>query len=243
LAKTLYGDQLALPITRDEESLRSHFEKITGRSVSLTVTDNSTSMLSMRKKGERLFIRLQRIFLDAEDEVIAEIGAFLKKEGGKTPLLNGFVQQNRAQLRPASPRKTLVRTQGRYYDLEEIFDSVNKEYFHSRLSCPITWGTRNPRHVVRKRTLGSYNNHTRTIRIHPILDRKQVPRYFIEFVVYHEMLHADMGTVTALGRRSVHSREFRRREKMFRHNEKAVAWERGRDINRHDQEHDLIKKD
>ena len=217
---------MILPLTRDHESLRNHFEEITGRPVFLTVTDNSSSMLSMRKKGEKIFIRLHRIFLDAGDEVISEVGDFLKKGGGKTPLLNRFIHQNADRLRPASPGKIPVKTEGRYHDLGEIFDSLNKEYFHSQVSCTITWGTGKPRYAVRKRTLGSYNNHSRTIRIHPLLDRKNVPRFFVEFVVYHEMLHADMGTVPSTERRSVQSREFRRREKMFRLYEKARAWER-----------------
>jgi len=53
-----------------------------------------------------------------------------------------------------------------------------------------------------------------------------VPRYFIEFVVYHEMLHADMGTEEHEGRRSIHSREFRKRERLFEDYERAMAWER-----------------
>ncbi len=77
-----------------------------------------------------------------------------------------------------------------------------------------------------KRTLGSYCLRTNTIRINPVLDRKTVPDYFIGFIVYHEMLHADMGVCRINGRRSVHSSEFRKRERMFKEYEKALAWEK-----------------
>ncbi len=62
-------------------------------------------------------------------------------------------------------------------------------------------------------------------RINPILDNERVPYYFIEFVVYHEMLHAHIRVQKKNGRRSVHSKEFRDREKMFRDYEDAMAWE------------------
>jgi predicted metal-dependent hydrolase len=79
---------------------------------------------------------------------------------------------------------------------------------------------------VRRRTLGSYSSHTNIIRINPVLDKRSVPPYFIEFIIYHEMLHADLGVETGENRRSVHTREFRRREKMFKKYAEALAWEK-----------------
>ena len=66
------------------------------------------------------------------------------------------------------------------------------------------------------------------IRINPVLDRKTVPRYFVAFIVYHEMLHASLGALLKGTRRNVHSREFRKREKLFKDYENAMAWERGK---------------
>jgi hypothetical protein len=63
------------------------------------------------------------------------------------------------------------------------------------------------------------------IRINPVLDKKTVPRYYIAFVIYHEMLHAAMGTAVQGKRRSVHSRDFRKREKLFKEYEKVRTWE------------------
>jgi hypothetical protein len=57
---------------------------------------------------------------------------------------------------------------------------------------------------------------------------KTIPRYYVAFVVYHEMLHAVLGISIQGNRRSVHSREFRKREKLFKDCEKAMAWESGR---------------
>ena len=63
------------------------------------------------------------------------------------------------------------------------------------MRVPITWG----RGVGRARrgglTFGSYDPVLALIRIHPVLDRPGVPRFFLESVVHHEMLHHHMGGV------------------------------------------------
>ncbi|MCL5022449.1 MAG: SprT-like domain-containing protein [Nitrospirae bacterium] len=220
------AEQLPLPLERDEMQLKGYFEKATARTVSLTMTDNSTSLLSVREKGALLFVRLHRIFLDAGEDVIGEIAQFLIRQRGKTPLLRSFLRRNEGRMGKKPPRKIRLATAGRHHDLREIFDAVNDAYFGGRIRSAVTWGTGSSRSAVRKRTLGSYSRHTRVIRVNPVLDRRKVPRYFVEFVVYHEMLHADTETMEKNGRRLVHSKEFRRREKAFRDYHKAIAWER-----------------
>jgi len=215
-------------MTRNTIHLRDYFQRAAGNPVSLFITDNSTSMVSVRERRKTVVVRLHRMFLDAGEEVIAEIAKFLKRRKGKTPLLRKFLRQNSHRIKKSSPRKTTVKTEGKYHKLDEIFDSLNNEYFGGRISSAITWGAMNPRYAVRKRTLGSYSRHVNIIRINPVLDRKNVPRYFMEFVVYHEMLHADIGLCEKNGRRQVHSKEFKAREKLFRHYAKATAWEKGK---------------
>jgi len=221
-------EQLSLPLTRDTVHLRDYFKRAAGKPVSLLITDNTTSMVSIREKGKAVVVRLHRMFLDAGDDVITEIARFLKHRKGETPLLRKFLRQNSHRIKKSSPRKTTLKTEGKYHNLDEIFHSLNNEYFSGRISCPITWGTASPRYSVRKRTLGSFGRHINIIRINPVLDRKSVPQYFIEFVVYHEMLHADMGANEKNGRRLVHSREFRERERLFGQYNRAIAWEKGK---------------
>lgn len=222
------ANQLPLPLSHDEDSLRVYLEKITGKSISLKITDNSTSMISLKTKGGIVYVRLHRIFLNAGDDIIFEIAQFIKNKKGRTPLIRDFIKQNSNCLKRKPPKKISINTQGKYYDLREIYAKANGEYFDGRVTASITWGTKSPGYAVRKRTLGSYSSHTNTIRINPILDKKSVPRYFIEFIVYHEMLHADIDVVTKNSRRSVHSREFKSREKLFKHYEKVIAWEKGK---------------
>jgi len=214
------------PFLIDESSLRDYFERVIGGPVSLTLTSNSTRMLSFHRNGKGTSVRLQRIFLAAGRDVISEIADFIKRGRGDTPLVRKFLRERAPTIVERKPRRTETRIQGACHDLQDVYDRINREYFGGSVSCLITWGAKSRRRSVRKRTLGSYSSHTNTIRINPVLDRKTVPLYVIEFILYHEMLHADLGVTLRNGRRSVHSREFRGLERLFSQYNEVIAWER-----------------
>lgn len=125
---------------------------------------------------------------------------------------------------------------GDVLDLREIAADLNQRYFEGRLKVRISWGKAAGENATpasncrRTRTaslqLGSYSYEDRLIRVHRVLDRPSVPRYVVESVVYHELLHADLPPVTRGGRRYFHTPEFRRRERHFRHFERADCWVR-----------------
>jgi len=219
--------QLDLLFGRTEGSLKEVLEERLGKTVSLVLTGNSTTMLSVRRLEGMLRVRLHRMFLNAGSSVIEEIASFLKNKRGAMPHFRNYVKQNREQLRTKQPRKTTERTAGRYFDLRFLFDEINLEYFGGTIRAGITWGSKSPRSAARKRTLGSYSERSNTIRINPVLDKRTVPRYYLSFVVYHEMLHAALGISKKGERRSVHPREFRKREQLFKDYARARSWERG----------------
>jgi hypothetical protein len=220
--------QLILPFGLDESGLKQILEQLSGRSLFLVITDNRTSMLSVRKTAEGLVVRVHRIFLSAGTEIFTEIANFLSKGRCNSRLLRSFFRDNRPLLTQKSPLKPGQQAAGKTYCLKSIFEKLNACYFDGSISASITWGRTNPRQRVKMRTLGSYNFETETIRINSLLDKKTVPGYFVEFVVYHEMLHAWLGIKKKNGRRSVHSKEFRIHEKNFREYAKAMEWERVR---------------
>ena len=220
--------QMRFLFSHSEDALRDSLAKMTGQAVSLTLTDNSASMLSIRKKDASVSVRMHRMFLTAGEEVIKEIAGFIKKRKGQTPLIRQFIRDNRACLKKKEQkvRPPSLCEQGNVYHLREIFDAINREYFEGSVSAAIGWGKGNSRRVVRKRTLGTYCSATNTIRINPVLDRRNVPHYFIRFVVYHEMLHSAVKEERKNNRRAMHTPEFRRREKLYKDYAKALSWER-----------------
>ncbi len=221
-------DHSKLFFIQDENHLRTFLGRETGRDISLVITDNSTSMLSLKARRGAVSLRLHNMFLSADINVLTEIADFIKNSRITTPLINDFIKRNRHRLKERPQRKVKIRTEGGYFNLLEIFGLINKEYFGGRISASITWGAKSPRRAAARRTLGSYSSHNNMIRINPILDNKRVPRYFLDFIVYHEMLHADIGIGTAGKRRSIHPKEFKRREREFKHYERALAWEKKR---------------
>ena len=218
--------QTPLPFHLDEQSLKTFLENTSSKKLSLIITDNSTSMLSIKKNKGVVVIRLHKMFLNADSNVLNEISDYIKHNRKRTPLIREFINRHLHSLKQSPPRKITIRTEGRYHDLKEMYHAINRKYFGERISAYITWGAKSPKRAAAKRTLGSYSYHTDTIRINTKLDTKKVPHYYMEFLVYHEMLHADIGIKNEGGRRIVHSGEFKKREKEFRHYKKAVEWEK-----------------
>lgn len=118
--------------------------------------------------------------------------------------------------------------EGEYFDLQAIFDKINQQYFRSKplRGYTITWGRRRKLPPKEYFVFGTIQEEDRIIRIHPRLDAPFVPTWFLEYVVYHEMLHARVpDEFTAEGRRLVHTEEFNRREREFLHYRRARRWE------------------
>lgn len=221
-------NQLPLVFSHTEHTLSQYFEECLGRQVSILLTDNGTTMLSARVRDDVLRIRLHRMFVNADNGIIEDIVSFLKNRKSVMTRFRKFVRENRERLRTKPAKKVSLVTRGKCHDLSELYHEINEEYFGGMISAEITWGSTSPRHAVRRRTLGSYSERAQLIRINPVLDKKTVPRYFVAFIVYHEMLHAAMGTPRRGARRSIHPKEFRQREKLFKEYEKVAAWEHGR---------------
>ncbi len=228
MQKTASDDQLAFSFNHTDNSLKQYLEESLNRPVSVILTGNSTTMLSARMHDNVLRVRLHRMFLTADSRVVNEIVLYLKNRRGAMPHFRSFIRENKAQFRLKPPKKVPVRIAGKFHDLGGLYAEINREYFGGAINAVITWGSRSPRYAVRKRTVGSYSERSNMIRINPVLDRKTVPRYYIAFIIYHEMLHAALGITIQGKRRSVHSPDFRKKEKLFKEYDKVLAWEGGK---------------
>jgi hypothetical protein len=82
--------------------------------------------------------------------------------------------------------------------------------------------------TVRKIILhfGTIQEEDRVIRINPLFDQPFVPLWFLQYVLYHEMLHSVVSDeIVSAGRRRVHTDEFNRLERKFRNYQRARRWE------------------
>jgi len=216
-----------LPLLYGPEDIKHYLEIITGKTVYLMLIEDSPSIVSWRETPEGDFrVRLHRILLGADEVIFSEVAEGIRKDRNRFPLVREFIRRNRAGLLQTDRGAGKVRTKGRVYELDKIYADVNGQYFGNLVTAGITWGRNSRKRGVRQRTLGCYDERIGIIRINPCLDRKKIPLYVIENVVYHEMLHAYLGIQTVEGRRRMHTPGFKRMVRHFRDYEKARKWEK-----------------
>jgi hypothetical protein len=124
-------------------------------------------------------------------------------------------------------RQLNLRHDGRYFDLRQIFDELNERYFRGRLrDYEVKWGRRRKHRPKEYFVFGTIQEEDRLIRINPSLDQPFVPRWFLKYILYHEMLHSVVPDEKGPGgRRKVHTAEFNRREQQFPAYRRARRWE------------------
>lgn len=111
-------------------------------------------------------------------------------------------------------------------DLNAILNRLNEEYFGGQVEASIEWGKDTKITNRRSFRFGSYDSKKKLIRIHPRLKQEFVPLCVLELTVYHEMCHQVVPPVRRNGQWNSHSKEFKRREKEYRHYRTAMQWEK-----------------
>lgn len=207
-----------------------------GRLSSLVLTRNRTRILSVKPApGEPggLMLRIDAAFAEAPEAVLEAVAAWAVGRGARRRNALREIRRHYEASRGDEPprprrrRRTVLRPVGRTADLREVRDRLDRQYFGGALAVDITWGRAS--HGRRRSSggtihLGTYDFETRTVRIHRALDHPDTPRYVLEAVVFHELLHAAMPPVVVGGRRRLHPPELRERERRFPQHEKAERW-------------------
>jgi len=213
----------------DGVRLETAISEAAARPVKLTLTENRSVLLTVRREKGTAFLRLHYMFLHAPTSVVRAIARGLKSCTSRAAdsVVRRFMNENLHRVRRVKRELPELLTRGSHHDLLRVFESLNARFFSDRLEVPITWGRGYGRARRGGLTFGSYDPVLGLIRIHPVLDRPEVPRYFLESVVYHEMLHHHMGGVPdRAGRTVYHTRAFRAAEARYPHHREALAWEK-----------------
>jgi len=223
--------QLTLPFDEplwSSSDLAAALRRECNQALELTFTENRSVLLSFRKKGGAIRLRLHRMFLHAPPDVVRAVGRGLSRTSrGGDGAVRRFMNDNLHRVRTSASPAVPLRAQGRVHDLRKIRDDLNQRLFAGKLEVPVTWGRGGGRSRRGRLTFGCYDPVQRLIRIHPVLDRRDVPLYFLESVIYHEMLHHQLGGVAdRAGRTVYHSRAFREAEARFPWHREALAWEK-----------------
>ncbi len=187
---------------------------------------------TIRVRAGRIFVRLSDLFQTAPPEVIRALAFLLVARllSRKAPRDQERIYRSYAfspQLLRASDiarrqrgRKVISSANGEIYDLERIFAKLNRRYFAGEIEKPVlTWSRRRARSI-----LGHHDAAHDTITISKILDSREVPEWFVEYIVFHEMLHIKHPARIVNGRRYYHTNAFRAEEQSFPRYQHAQEW-------------------
>ena len=187
---------------------------------------------TIRVRSGRVYVRLSDIFLSAPPEVIRALAHILVARliSKKAPPAHQRVYRSYALspqvlraleiARKQRGRKHLTSAHGKVYDLEKMFARLNRRYFADEIEKPIlTWSRRRARSI-----LGHHDAVHKTITISKTLDSSNVPEWFVEYILFHEMLHIIHPSRLINGRRHYHTPAFRADEQRFRRYQDAQEW-------------------
>jgi predicted metal-dependent hydrolase len=187
---------------------------------------------TIRLREGELKIRLSDLLEGAPDPVLKAIAHILLAKLYRKPIepqhatryrryTNSRDLTEKAHLvRQMRGRKQIHGAQGETYDLEEIFEDLNRRFFYGLMARPqLTWSNNHSR-----RLLGHYDPAHNAIVISRLFDHPKVPRYAIEYLLYHEMLHLKHPVKLRGNRRCVHGREFQAEERLFPELDQAQAF-------------------
>lgn len=187
---------------------------------------------TIRVRAGKVYVRISDVFTSAPRSVHRALAFILvtKLMRQPTPQVYDRIYRDYActpQMLRASDiarrcrgRKMLTSAKGRVYDLDKMFRRVNRRYFDNNLEKPIlSWSQRRTRRI-----LGHHDAVHNTIVISKTLDARDVPEWFVEYILYHEMLHIKHPARFINGRRYYHTKAFRLEEQRFPHYEEALAF-------------------
>lgn len=191
------------------------------------INNNRSTMLSVKWEPDCTRVSMHRMFLQAPRQVINELIPYLtRQQSGISATIREFIETNLRKLDYSHLlRSDQLTTRGNVYNLQEIYDRLNREYFEGALRLKITWFGQHRQRARSQITFGLYHDQLKLIKINRIMDRISMPEYVVEYVIYHEMVHSVCpGYFDEKGHHRVHSKEFKAIERQFRAYKEAVEW-------------------
>ena len=178
---------------------------------------------TLRLRDGKLLVRLSDLLEGAPEGILRAIAHILLAKMYRKPIDRSSAARYRRYVgsheimrkahlvRQMRGRKLLRSPRGHFYDLDSIFEELNMRFFYGLMARPrMSWSQTKTRRI-----LGHYDPAHNAIIISRIFDHPAVPRYVLEYIVYHEMLHLKHPVKLRGSRRCVHSAEFQAEEKLF----------------------------
>ena len=187
---------------------------------------------TIRSRAGRIHVRISDIFRDAPPSVQRALAFILvakllrrhvpevHERVYRDYVISPQVQRASDLARRRRGRRTVSNSRGSYHNLDRLFARLNRRYFDDEMEKPtLAWSQRRTR-----RLLGHHDPSDNTIVISKTLDAPDVPEWFVEYVLYHEMLHIKHPARVVKGRRLSHTKAFLTEEERYHHFNEAQEW-------------------
>src|SRR3989441_12355679 len=189
----------------------------------------SSLMLTIRRREEVVYVRLSDLLRRASLSVLEGAAALLLarvyRRKAPAALVEPYLEYARSgrtrsrmnRMRHKRVRLSPSEARGRHFDLEKMFEELNRKYFAGQLQKPhIGWSARSWR-----RQFGCYDPGPNQILLNRRMDCPGVPACAVDYVLFHEMLHVRHPPRRPGCSMVSHSKEFREGGKVFPEFERA----------------------
>ena len=210
------------------KELQDRLQSLCHCAIHVLLHENTSTYASARREGKGVRLALHKLFLHSPTPVLEALVRFATKpDRACRAMIRQMAHFYFTKIAPPEEKTPKRLSPGSHVDLQGLYDAVNATYFAGAIKVPIQWFTPPAYRKFRHMTFGVYDRTQPLIRINRLLDHPDVPSPFIEFVVYHEMLHdVCLPYFDARGRLIVHTAEFRKKEAKHPHYEFSKKWEK-----------------
>lgn len=204
----------------DEVRPRGRRESV--RSIEVQFCSFANANSSIRFQGGSVEVRISDLLQGAPAPILEALAYILISKLFRRPVPRMFnqryrrylnrkdVRHNIHQVRQTRGRKFISGPEGDHFNLENLFEELNFEFFHGLMARPQLGWSRRPSRTM----LGHYDPSHHAIVISRILDQPGA-LLALRYVLYHEMLHLRFPVEHRGVKRCVHTPEFRKAEREF----------------------------
>jgi len=197
--------------------------------VEISLTRNRAVVLSIQRRHGKVSVRMHQAFLQADRRVLRAVADLINKKSSRLAkdIINDYIKTKSRFIQSKKRTRALIlNPKGKVYDLEQILHELAQKYNLPSRGIKITWGNARIRKGQQSIRLGSFYQDDKLIRVHPRLDHPEVPKYFVEYIVFHELLHAAVPPEDKRGRRNFHSHQYHEHEEKFEDYQAARKYEK-----------------
>jgi hypothetical protein len=163
-----------------------------------------------------LVLRLDEKLIDSPCELWPLFVSFIKddSEGAKAQIIDWLNQQ---------PQKKIKKNKAREYD--RLYTKIIDESFPELPKFDLVWGKRGKYGEQKSIRLASFWPHKKEIVMHPFLKTGKAPEFYIGFLIFHELCHAQLIHKGLSVDQKHHGPEFYALEHRYTKIKEAQQWE------------------